>query len=78
MHLCVIIKGEAVVSNCRQQTTTSFQSKQAGLKLRVCLSHITALYTHSHKLSLHVFVAFFQINNNHWATVAESDDRLAD
>lgn len=42
-------------------------------------SHISAvLCVHRHNLSLHVSVAFIQINSNHRATPAESDDRLGD
>lgn len=36
------------------------------------------LCVHRHNLSLHVSVAFIQINSNHRATLAESDDRLGD
>lgn len=57
-----IIKGEAVVSNCLQQTTASFQGKQAGFKLKFTVrAHYNTVntlphrYTHPHKLKQHVF-----------------------
>lgn len=42
------------------------------------LTQSVPLCVHQHNLSLHVSVAFIQINSNHRATLAESDDRLGD